>query len=227
MNKDVKPIYFVDDPKIKSIHIDDYEISLDPQKHSIKKTIPTHFEKEYLQLLEASQLNPKGMLEKVLDLKNRCLHSPEIDNLLCYLYIQNKNLAAAEKLIEQNFFDYPDYFFAKINFADQMLRKKKFSRIKEIFPFDELKNNFKERTHYHVSEYRSFMVLMSRYHSALRNTEKAYFFYQKALKADPAHHTVVSLERELYKKSWGANISRGLHHGLALLLKIKRCFLNN
>ena len=46
-------------------------------------------------------------------------------NLLAYCYIQVKDLKAAEKVVEEAYTRFPDYLFAKINYADLLLRQKK------------------------------------------------------------------------------------------------------
>ena len=191
--------HFVDAASVKSITIKGYEVFFEPLEPTHRSTIPKHLKKSYLCLLEEAQVSPKGCLEKVLSLKKQIPASPEVDNLLTYLYIQHRKLPEAEKLIEEGYKNYPDYFFAKINYADQLLRKKQYLKVSEIFPSDELKDSNSQRTQYHVTEYRSFMVLMSRYYLALGQRLKALEFYQNAHLADPAHTTVMSLEKVLFK----------------------------
>ena len=191
--------YFVDTPSVKSISIKGYEVFFEPLATPYPSAIPKKYKKTYLALLEEAQVSPKGCLEKALSLKNQVPASPEIDNLLTYLYIQHRKLPKAEKLIEEGYKNYPDYFFAKINYADQLLRKKQYLKVAEIFPSDELKDSSFQRTQYHVTEYRSFMVLMSRYYLALGQRSKALEFYQNAHLADPAHTTVMALEKALFK----------------------------
>lgn len=212
-SKTPKP-HFVDSAPIKSIQIDEYEISFDPLETSLS-SIPSPLKKTYLMLLEQAQTFPKETLSKVLAFKDSCSSSPEVDNLLTYLYAQNKDITKAESLIEESYNKYPDYFFAKINYADQVLRKKQHAKVLEIFPSFELKDNCSSRLRYHVSEYRSFMALMSRYHLAIKQKSKALEFYQKAHRADPAHISVISLEKALFRSFTIKKIAR-------LLLKLFR-----
>ena len=194
-----KKNHFADTASVKSITIKGYEVFFEPLDNTYRSTIPKNLKKTYLTLLEEAQVSPKGCLEKVLSLKKQVPASPEVDNLLTYLYIQHRKLAEAEKLIEAGYKNYPDYFFAKINYADQLLRKKQYPKVAEIFPSDELKDSSSQRTQYHVTEYRSFMVLMSRYYLALGKRYKAIEFYQNAHLADPAHTTIMALEKALFK----------------------------
>lgn len=192
--------YFADTASVKSITIKGYEVFFEPLDNPYPSAIPKNLKKTYLALLEEAQVSPKGCLEKVLSLKNQVPASPEVDNLLTYLYIQHRKLPKAEQLIEEGYKNYPNYFFAKINYADQLLRKKQYRKVSEIFPSDELKDSSSQRTQYHVTEYRSFMVLKSHYYLALGQRSKALEFYQNAHLADPAHTTVMALEKVLFKR---------------------------
>lgn len=200
--------HFVDSPSVKSIQIDEYEISFEPIESSIESARHSPaLKKRYLDLLEEAQISPQKCLQKAIDLQKEC-RSPEIDNLLTYLYLQSKQVVPAEKLIEESYQKYPQYFFAKINYADQLLRKKKLQEFADLFPSFELKEICPGRAKYHVAEYRSFMTLMSRYHLLIKNRETAVLFYHKAHRADPAHLSVIVLEKALFGSSLWQRINK-------------------
>ena len=94
-----KKNHFADTASVKSITIKGYEVFFEPLDNTYRSTIPKNLKKTYLTLLEEAQVSPKGCLEKVLSLKKQVPASPEVDNLLTYLYIQHRKLAEAEKLI--------------------------------------------------------------------------------------------------------------------------------
>lgn len=211
MNSKTPTPHFVENALVKSIHIDGYEICFDPLETPLS-SIPSALKKTYLMLLEQAQTFPKETLSKVIAFKESCPASPEVDNLLTYLYVQNKEVAKAESLIEESYKKYPEYFFAKINYADQVLRKKQHPKLLEIFPSFELKENCSLRTQYHVTEYRSFMALMSRYHLAIGQKVKAMEFYQKAHEADPAHISIIALEKSLFRSFFIKKIVRRIRN---------------
>jgi len=191
--------YFVESAPVVQIKIDCYEIYFEALDLSERSLVPKNYILEYKRLVELVQLDQGKCLGEILALKEQCPSSPEIDNLLGFAYAQTRQIHKANSLIEETYSKYPDYFFAKINYADLQLRKKNISGVEEVFPFDEIKDNFSQRARFHVSEYRSFMVLKSRYYIERYNKERAYYFYERALKADPAHLSVMSLERKLKK----------------------------
>jgi tetratricopeptide (TPR) repeat protein len=197
-SKKQKP-YFVESAPVMQIMIDGYEIYFQAHGLSERSLLPHRFIPEYTRLVELVQLDQGKCLEEILVLKEKCPNSPEVDNLLGFAYAQKRQVHKANSLIEETYLKYPDYFFAKINYADLLLRTKKISDVEKVFPFDEIKDNCYHRTRFHVSEYRSFMVLKSRYYIARYHKEKAYYFYERALKADPAHLSVISLERTIKK----------------------------
>ena len=193
-----KTPHFVETSNAPSLWIQGYEVCFDPVESCYLQDFSVSQKQEYVELLQESQIQPKQCLDKALTLKNKCPPSPLMDNLVCFLYVNNHKIKEAEQFIEDTFHGYPDYFFAKINYADQLLRTKKYDEIIQIFPSDELKDNCHNRMKFHVIEYRSFMSLMSRYYLCIGDKEKALMFYQNAYQADPAHPSLLKIEKALY-----------------------------
>ena len=191
---------FVEQFPLDHLVIDQIEVSFRPVHDSLSQRLSRENVVVYSQLLEEVQVSPKTAFKKVLDFKQAHPNVPEVDNLLTYLYLQKRQNPKAERLIEESFQKYPDYFFAKLNFADQCLRKKQFAKIETIFPGLDLKKLYPNRKSYHVSEFRGFMTLMSHYHLAIGRRPEAEYFYKKAYLADPAHVSVMLLEKKLFKK---------------------------
>ncbi len=155
---------------------------------------------KFQKLLEESQLSPKTAYIKVLEWQKKAPTNPALDNLLTYLHLRHKQVGKAEKLIEESYQKHSEYFFAKINYADQSLRKGDLEKIPLIFPSLNLKELFPLRDSFHVSEYRGFMTLLGHYYIALKDTNSAKACYQNAYTADPTHPSVIILEKKLYPK---------------------------
>ena len=162
--------------------------------------------KNFVHLLHEAQLHPKKIYADVLAKKELYPNNPMLDNLLTFLYFQNKEMKKAEELIVDGYHQYPEYFFAKINYADQCLRLKKWDQIPLIFPSFDLTTLFPDKTKFHVSEFRGFMIVVCRYFLCIKQKDQAKLFYQKALLADPSHPSLISLEKELFSfncfKKW-------------------------
>ena len=147
----------------------------------------------YAHLYELAQNHPHEALEH-LDK----LHHPESCNLKAYVLLKMKQLALAEKVIEENFIKYPANISVKINYADLCLRKKQWKVIRQIFPSIDLSELYPDQTTFCASEFRGFMVLMGFYHLKLRKYKLSEQFYTLAVKADPLHPSVAFLEKKVF-----------------------------
>ncbi len=153
---------------------------------------------KYRQLFELAQQDPKAALAQIRGAEE----SAEISNLKAFLHLQMKQQAEAEQLIEQNYYKYPDYLPAMVNYAELCLKRKQLDEIPKIFPTFDLSELFAGKSSFHASEFRGFMVLMGFYHLALDLKKEAEGFYVLAVKADPLHPGVVSLEKRLFRFQW-------------------------
>lgn len=168
-------------------------VTFEPMSNSVPKALQA----EYLLLLEFAQKNPKSVLEKVEQFYRVHSGFPEIVNLLSFVYLRVAKIKEAEALIQESYEKYPAYFFAKINYADQCLRKGRQDEIPKIFS----SSSFNKRI-YHYSEVRGFAVVMGFYHLGLQNRDKAEELYQLALKLDPNHSSVSLLGKKIFKTSF-------------------------
>jgi tetratricopeptide (TPR) repeat protein len=201
MKDSKKALYFIASKENPRLILDGFEILFSSQPSQILSILSKQDQTTYFSLLESNQTFAKQSLEKAENLKKKYPSVPEIDNLLTYLLTQNKKVDDAEKLIEESYKKYPYYFFAKINYADQLLRKKQHHKIEEIFPSFDLHDLYPTKHEVHYSEYRSFNVLLSHYFLVCKDKEKAIQFYKKAYFVDPAHPTIMELEKKLYPPS--------------------------
>ena len=201
MPKKSHQTYFASSFPVSSLEIDGYKISYEDHKDSLNMTFSQKEQKKFQDLLHEAQIHPKQAYVKVLEWQSTVQNSKELDNLLTYLHLQNKQIEKAENLTLVSFQKYPDYLFAKINYADQSLRKNKINQIPLIFPSFNLKELFPKRTSFHVSEFRGFMIFASHYHLKIKQPSLAKHYYDNARQADPLHPSVLFSERKFYKKS--------------------------
>lgn len=178
-----------------------YTISFDAMSGRIKEKLSTEELQKYLELLQKCQLNPRKIYKEVKAFCASRQDIAEIVNLLTFAHIQNYQIFEAEKLIKETYIKYPDYLFARINYADQCVRKKNFKEVQKIFPSFELKEIEPNREVFHTSEFRGFMIMMTYYHLALKEKELAISYFQTAKEVDPHHPGVIHLEKKLFRKS--------------------------
>ena len=144
-------------------------------------TLRKHFSpidlETFLTLYELAASSPKKALKEGKEFFRRYNADPSVLNLLTYLYLSRKKGRKSEKLIRENYRLNPTNLIARINFADQCLRKKKKKRIPEIFEGKtNLRDLYPERKTFHISEFRGFLALMGHYHVAIKEKEIAGHF---------------------------------------------------
>lgn len=178
--------------------IDHYFISYDPMPTEGLATLSEQARKEYDHLYEKSLRAPKEMLPSILNFQTKYPHLPEIENLLAVIHLYLKQIDKVETLIEESYKKFPNYLFAKINYADQCLRKKKIDLIPSIFNNTfSLSDLYPLKSCFHISEFRGFMVFMGLYHLALNQKQDAGYYYNLAFEADPKHPSVLALQKKL------------------------------
>lgn len=180
--------------------IESYQVIYEPKPTPGLATLSQTERCEYDRLYQEALKAPKATLPSIQAFREKHPTLPEIENLLAVVYLYLRDIRQVETLIQESYQKFPDYLFARINYADQCLRKKKVEEVAKIFNHTlELSSLYPEKTLFHVSEFRGFNVLMSLYHIALKDTEKATSYYLLAKEADPEHPSVTSLEKKLFR----------------------------
>lgn len=178
-----------------------YRISFDAMPNRLKERLQDAGLKEYIKLLEEVQKQPRKVYQNIKDFSAKYSDVPEVINLLTFAHIQNHRIALAEQLIEDTHRKYPDYFFAKVNYADQCIRRKKLDEVVKIFPSFDLQVLSPGKDAYHTSEFRGFLILMAYYYRARKEIDRAIPYLNKAKEIEPNHPSVIYLEKKLFRKS--------------------------
>ncbi|MCH9634543.1 MAG: hypothetical protein S4CHLAM7_12960 [Chlamydiae bacterium] len=192
--------------KFESLTFPPYDITYDRLTNQLSKVFSPSDLREYLNLYELAQKKPKEAKKPVEELLDKSNHLSEVYNLLGYIYVQLKKIRKAESLIQKNYEHNPENLFAKINYADQCLRRGKTSKIPEIFKQqNHLSSLYPDRKTFHYSEVLGFSTLMGFYYLKTGDREKAkdYCIYAKMI--DPEDITVQYLTKKLYQKSFLAH----------------------
>jgi len=184
-----------------------YTISYEPIRCEMEKKLSEKELEEFIQLFENSYKDAAGVCDRLELFKEKHPLIPEVDNLLIYVYIKLRKLRKVEDLIKESYEKFPNYLFAKINYADQCLRKGQSKNVPIIFDHKfSLKALFPEKKVFHYSEFRGFMVVMGFYHLAIGKRTQAENYYHSAMRVDPIHVTVRSLEIKLFKISFSQKV---------------------
>lgn len=188
-----------------------YEISYEPMTSNLRERLSSEEFSEFMGFYENAFKEPGRMCLGLEEFKEKHPGIPEVDNLLSYVYILLGRIRQAERLIQESYKKYPDYLFARINYADQALRKRKYALIPQIFDHHlTLRALYPQRKLFHFSEFRGFMVVMGYYHLAIGKTHQAESYYHLAMCVDPLHRSVRALEVRLFKLSFIKKIFKSL-----------------
>ncbi len=188
---------------MKEIHFEDkiYQVSFAAMPDTLKERLSEEELKQYLSLLEQVQIKPRAIYKEIKTFCKEYPDVPEVINLLTFAHIQNHRIVEAEQLIEQTFLKYPEYLFARINYADQCIRKKKLAKVPEIFPTLDLEKLYPGKTTYHTSEFRGFLIMATYYQMALKNRELALHYFAAVKNLEPDNPSVIYLEKKLFNQS--------------------------
>lgn len=180
-----------------------YEVTFNKASTRLSEVFSPPELKEYIDLYERAHNDPKGTKELALEFQKKHPPLPEIYNLLTYIYIRLKKIKKAEKLTSENFEKNPDNLFAKINYADQCLRKNKADQIQKIFDGKvQLRDLYPKRQTFHYSELSGFMCLMGFYHLKIGDREAAKDYSEYAKLIDPDDPSLLLLSRKLHQRSF-------------------------
>lgn len=176
-------------------------VSFEKDTSKLKKQIGLLDYNRFIKLYDTNRKGLKLAIRDLIDLKTTYPKCAEIYNLLSFFYIRRRRVKKAEAVILENYTKNPDDLLAKINYADQLLRKKKFKSIDAVFQGQsDLRDIYPDQTVFPLSEFRGFMVLMGLYKLSQKNTHEAECFHYIAARVDKDHSQVKFLRRKLFRK---------------------------
>ncbi|MCB1085143.1 MAG: hypothetical protein KDK60_03480, partial [Chlamydiia bacterium] len=100
---------------------------------SLKQSFSKEDLEEFLALYSLVESQPKRALKRALLFRQKHPDHPAVLNLLSYLYLVRKNILKGNHLIRENYAKNPDNIFAKINYADLCIRKKRYDEVPKVF----------------------------------------------------------------------------------------------
>lgn len=124
-------------------------------------------------------------------------NSKVLSNFLCSAYKQSSSPKFGT-FVRKNYKKFPDYLFARIEYADYCVRHNKLEKVKKIFPegFD-LKMIYPNREVFHVSEFLAFHSLLCRYFYMLGEQDTLQKVFQIMEDVAP-NHSITLKVKELF-----------------------------
>lgn len=135
---------------------------------------------------EIANHRPKPAIAELEALQVKHPDVPKIDNLLVAAHSMLGHRDKVNELAETAYRKFPNYLFAKINYAQMLLSRGEFDAVPDIFDhkFD-LMLLYPERRLFHVSEHTGFISVLCAYFCCVGRQDIAQELYDSLLKITP------------------------------------------
>lgn len=146
------------------VHLLEYEITSDPIPDPEQERLPADVQEQIQELHALLQSHPGEAVPVLLDLIERYPALPLFSNYLAVAYSNLGQTEKVEEVIQENLRRHPDYLFARLNYAEGLLREGRYEEFADFFDrkFD-LKLLYPHRSVFHISEFASFSGLVGCY----------------------------------------------------------------
>ncbi len=136
---------------------------VDEHEYYTSKEEKEKIEKMYYMTSE----NPKKAIPELKNLIKQYPDNPVYYNYLANAYLKAGYIPASKKIVITSYKKFPDYLFAKCNYADYLLDMERIDEIPEVFNHKfELKHHLPGREKFHIGEVIGLYSVMCRYFTA-------------------------------------------------------------
>lgn len=190
-------------PTSNALVYTEYEITDEPLENRELKKLPSQVQERIDDLYELAQHDPTQAIPELERLVTTYPHVPTFSNYLSIAYLAAGDLEKTEACVRNAYRRHPQYFFAKVNYANLCLQKGEVKKIPAIFNHQcDLKRLYPHRTRFHVSEFTNFAWVMCRYFCAINERETAVLYYRMLKQVAPRHPMTKHAKRSLYPPFW-------------------------
>jgi tetratricopeptide (TPR) repeat protein len=138
-----------------------------------------------------SCMGDKTFEKELLRLQKKYPDNPQIGNHLIVLYKALEQHKKAEQLIEEHYRIFPDYLFAKINYATLCMERGEDDAFIKVFEGKmHLQALYPDREVFHISEFASFVAILCQY-LATQGQFEPIKHYRKILAEFDSEHAAV------------------------------------
>ncbi|KPA10135.1 hypothetical protein MHK_009622 [Candidatus Magnetomorum sp. HK-1] len=192
-------------------HLINYQISYDPiELDAYKDIVPEDIKEEMGFVLYPMCSNePKKVIKRLLELINIYPAYPKTYNYLAIAYAKMGRYKKSKEITYETYQRFPEYLFAKVNFASICLENSEFEKIPIILEnkFD-LKLLYPDRDVFHVVEATAFFGLVGRYFVATEKIRRAQNILKFMESIDSECHITKILKKEIKQKLLVSSIKK-------------------
>jgi len=152
----------------------EFKVTFEPLKNSVRFTSTQEKnEAEELHNLASSE-NSKDAIPLLRTKIKQYPNNPIYYNYLVQAYLRSNKYRKARRLVVDYYEKFPDYLFAKCNYAGYLLDHNRFEEVPAVFDHKfELQSLYPKRDEFHISEVVGFFSIMCRYFTAAADLKNA------------------------------------------------------
>lgn len=197
----------------------EYEISYDPVVDPAEGRRTPEEQDEVERLHGLARSNPRDAIPDLLRAMERYPDVRQFPNFLASAYSAIREDQKAEAVIREMLDRFPDYLFARLNYAEICLREGRVEEVAEILDhkFD-LKLLYPRRDRFHISEFTGFAGTVGTYYARKGEVEIAERYLEILQEMEPDHPMTRRLQGEIDR----AAVRRSLKDALGRLPGIGR-----
>ncbi|MBF0450529.1 MAG: hypothetical protein HQK75_07490 [Candidatus Magnetomorum sp.] len=179
-----------------------YQITYDPMEDEYKDRVPEDIQEEVgVNLYSLSLDDPANAMKRLLELKKIYPDYPRIYNYLARAYSGLNRQKDVIEIVCETYEKFPEYLFAKVNYANICLSKGELDKIPVILEGKfELQALYPDRDVFHVTEANAFWGLVGRYFVSIGDIQHAKNVLKLMEDIDSESEIFQVLKRELKQK---------------------------
>lgn len=176
----------------------DYIITDEPMDTNRMRSLPDAVQDQIEDLYDRMQLSPRGTIKELQALIKRYPDMPQLYNYLYVAYQSSGRIFKAKKIMLENLKRNPSYLFAKLNYAEYILHKKKFKEFTDVFDSKlTLTSLYPDRKVFHITEAISFNGVIGYYHAMIGEFHQANYHLHILKGISPHNHQTTRLQDAL------------------------------
>ncbi len=177
----------------------DYKITYEALPHESIQQLSPFVKARTKELYNLARTQPQHAISPLLDMIGKYPTVPVFYNYLRIAYEITGQSEKADELLEEIYQKFPDYLFAKTNYAFRCLRNGRREKVPEIFgnKFD-LKLLYPHRLVFHLSEFTAFTSVMALYHHLSGERDQALIHYKRLKQWAPNHDLTKVVQYQLH-----------------------------
>lgn len=178
------------------LELSEFDISFDKMESKYQRKLSEKTLAEINGILRIVDSDPQTAIDRLINLLEKNPDNPILKNHLSAAYSRAGQHDKAELVSVENYEKYPDYLFAKTNYAQICIWRGKINKIPAIFEHNfNLRSLYPKRKTFHISEFMSFMEIMSIYFYRIGENKTAMRCYYLMKQLDKNHPATKQTKR--------------------------------